>query len=50
VSVALFGLVPEKVTPPERSSSGVVIEGEPDERIDIEDVESTMTLPFLAVT
>ena len=38
VTVALFGLVPEYRMPPERSSSGVVIEGEPDDTIDVDEV------------
>ena len=34
----------------DRSSSGVVMEGDPDERIADDDVESTTILPLVAVT
>jgi hypothetical protein len=50
VTVALLGFVPEYWIPPERSSTGVVIEGAPEERIDVAEFESTMTLPLTAVT
>ncbi len=50
VTVALFGLDPEKRICPERSSTGDVTDGEPDETIDDEDVESTTIGPFLAVS
>ena len=50
VTVALLGLDPEYRIPPERSSSGVVMDGEPDERMDEDEVESTTMLPLTAVT
>src|SRR5690348_11832124 len=52
VTVALLGLLPEYRMLPERSSSGAVMvgPGEPEERMDADELESTTMLPLTAVT
>src|SRR5271163_1397305 len=49
VTVALSGLVPEYLIPPDRSRTGAVIDGEPEERTEVEDVELITIFPFVAV-